>query len=83
MNLTKSNRYLQIQVADNGIGFDRVFAEKIFTIFQRLHNRSEYEGTGIGLAICRKIVENHGGVIFGSGSENIGATFTIIIPYNL
>jgi light-regulated signal transduction histidine kinase (bacteriophytochrome) len=70
-----------LQVKDNGIGFDRVFAEKIFTIFQRLHNRSQYEGTGIGLAICKRIVENHGGVIFASGVQNKGATFTIIIPH--
>jgi PAS domain S-box-containing protein len=82
-HVNKAARYLQLQIADNGIGFDKVFAEKIFTIFQRLHNRSQYEGTGIGLAICKRIVENHGGVIFASGVQQKGATFTIIIPYNV
>ena len=81
MNLNKSSRYLQIKITDNGIGFEKVFAEKIFTIFQRLHNRSQYEGTGIGLAICKRIVENHGGVIFAAGKQNAGASFTIIIPH--
>jgi PAS domain S-box-containing protein len=81
MNLNKSSRYLQIKITDNGIGFEKVFADKIFTIFQRLHNRSQYEGTGIGLAICKRIVENHGGVIFASGQQHTGASFTIIIPH--
>lgn len=79
-NLTKANSYLQIKFEDNGIGFDKQFAEKIFTIFQRLHNRSEYEGTGIGLAICRRIIENHGGTIIASAEPNKGSIFTIIIP---
>lgn len=79
-NLVKANKYLQIVFSDNGIGFDKIFADKIFAIFQRLHNRSQYEGTGIGLAICKKIVENHGGVIFASAIEDKGASFTIIIP---
>lgn len=79
-NLAKASKYLQITFSDNGIGFDKIFADKIFAIFQRLHNRSEYEGTGIGLAICKKIIENHGGVIFATGIENKGANFTIIIP---
>jgi PAS domain S-box-containing protein len=72
--------YLRIEFSDNGIGFDNKFAEKIFAIFQRLHTKTEYEGTGIGLAICRKIIENHGGVMQASGSSGEGAVFKIIIP---
>ncbi|MBC7827933.1 MAG: PAS domain-containing protein [Chitinophagaceae bacterium] len=79
-NLTKASRYLQINFEDNGIGFDKQFAEKIFTIFQRLHSRSQYEGTGIGLAICRRITENHGGTIIARSEPDKGAIFTIIIP---
>ncbi|MBC7553154.1 MAG: PAS domain-containing protein [Taibaiella sp.] len=79
-NLVKAEKYLQIDFSDNGIGFDNQYAQKIFTIFQRLHGRAEYEGTGIGLAICKKIVENHSGVIFATGYPNLYAIFSIIIP---
>ncbi|RYD57900.1 MAG: PAS domain S-box protein [Sphingobacteriales bacterium] len=78
--VTKAARYLSISVADNGIGFDNQYANKIFTIFQRLHSKTDYEGNGIGLAICRKIAENHGGTIFATGVLNQGSTFTVIIP---
>lgn len=80
LNLPKAASYLMLQFRDNGIGFDNEFAGKIFQIFQRLHGRSEYEGTGIGLAICKKIVEHHSGVIYASGVPGEGATFTIILP---
>lgn len=73
-------RYHHISVADNGIGFDPASADRIFEIFQRLHNRNQYEGTGIGLAICKKIAENHGGGIMAEGNLNAGATFHIYFP---
>ena len=76
----KAERYWLINFADNGIGFENEYAQKIFAIFQRLHGRSEYEGSGIGLAICKKIVEHHGGVIFAKGQPEMGASFTIILP---
>lgn len=73
-------RFAKLQFADNGIGFDDVYAEKIFEIFQRLHSHKQYEGTGIGLAICKKIVDNHHGVISADAKPGEGATFTVILP---
>lgn len=70
----------RLTVADNGIGFDPSFAERIFELFQRLHGRGEYEGTGIGLAICRKIVQRHGGAITARSEEGVGTTFIIDLP---
>ena len=78
--LGAGNNFLKLEFSDNGIGFENEFAGRIFAIFQRLHGRSEYEGSGIGLAICKKIVEHHGGVIYASGIPDQGATFTIILP---
>jgi two-component system, chemotaxis family, sensor kinase Cph1 len=71
---------VQIKVADNGIGFDPKYRDRIFQIFQRLHARSEYEGTGIGLAICRKIAERHHGTLTVDSEPNKGSTFTITLP---
>jgi PAS domain S-box-containing protein len=70
----------EILIEDNGIGFDRQFAELIFKPFQRLHNRNEYEGTGMGLAICRKIIERHGGSIRAESEPGKGSTFIIRLP---
>ncbi|MGZ8544090.1 MAG: PAS domain-containing sensor histidine kinase, partial [Flavisolibacter sp.] len=78
--LAQAENYHKIEIADNGIGFENEFANKIFAIFQRLHGRSEYEGSGIGLAICKKIVEHHGGIIYATGAPGQGAVFTIILP---
>lgn len=69
-----------VEVADNGIGFDQKYAERIFTIFERLHGRTSYEGTGIGLAICRKIVERHHGTIEARSESGEGTTFEIRLP---
>ncbi len=70
----------QIMVADNGIGFDETYLDRIFQVFQRLHSRSEYEGTGIGLAVCRKIADRHGGTITAKSAEGQGATFIVTLP---
>ena len=70
----------EITVADNGIGFDEKYSDRIFTIFQRLHGRQEYEGTGIGLAICRKIIERHEGTIIAKSIPGESATFVITLP---
>jgi signal transduction histidine kinase len=72
--------FCQVTVEDNGIGFDPKYADRIFGPFQRLHGRGEYEGTGIGLAVCRKIVERHGGAIVATGTPGEGAAFTFILP---
>jgi signal transduction histidine kinase len=69
-----------ITVTDNGIGFNQKHVGKIFRMFVRLHGRAEYEGSGIGLAICRKIVERHGGTIAATGTAGQGATFTVTLP---
>ena len=78
--LAKETNYCHISIADNGIGFDQQYSDKIFEVFQRLHEKKETKGTGIGLAIVKKIVENHQGLITAKGQFNKGATFDIYIP---
>jgi signal transduction histidine kinase/CHASE3 domain sensor protein len=77
-----NHNYYKITFEDNGIGFEQEYATKIFTLFNRLHNKNNYEGTGIGLAICKKIVENHNGFIFAKGELNEGSTFSIYLPFD-
>jgi signal transduction histidine kinase len=73
-------QWVRILVEDNGIGFDEKYLDRIFQPFQRLHGRSHYEGTGMGLAICRKIVERHGGTITAKSAPGKGTTFIITLP---
>ena len=73
-------KYCHITFSDNGIGFEQQYSEKIFDLFHRLHTNLEHQGTGIGLAIVKKIVDNHNGIISAEAKENIGATFNIYIP---
>lgn len=74
------NRFCQISVADNGIGFDTKYLDRIFQVFQRLHGKNHYSGTGIGLAICQRVVENHGGAITAQSQPGHGATFIVYLP---
>jgi signal transduction histidine kinase len=78
--LASQKKYCHITIEDNGIGFEQRFNERIFEVFQRLHAREDYDGTGIGLAICRKIVENYNGIILANGTLNQGAVFEIFLP---
>ncbi len=74
------SNYWKITISDNGIGFEEEYAERIFLLFQRLHSKEQYSGTGIGLSICKKVVENHRGFITAKGIRDEGATFEIFIP---
>lgn len=78
--LKQGREYYCITVEDNGIGFEKVYADRIFQIFQRLHGKSEYAGSGIGLAICRKIAENHKGLIFADSEPGKGSSFSVLLP---
>jgi signal transduction histidine kinase len=76
----KNGKYLRICIDDNGIGFDESYRDKIFTLFQRLHPKEQFEGTGIGLAIVKKIIEKHNGVLNVKSKEGEGTTFIIVLP---
>ena len=76
----KPTTMCEIVVTDNGIGFEEQYTDRIFGIFQRLHGRGQYEGTGVGLALCRKIAERHGGTITAKGRPGEGATLTVTLP---
>jgi light-regulated signal transduction histidine kinase (bacteriophytochrome) len=80
--LSPEKNYCHIITKDNGIGFEPQFSERIFGVFQKLHSKEVYEGTGIGLAIVKKIVENHNGIITATSELMKGATFDIYIPDN-
>jgi len=75
-----SHGVCSLSVVDNGIGFDEKYLDRIFTIFQRLHGKQEYEGTGVGLAVCRRIVERHGGTITARSTVGRGSSFIINLP---
>jgi len=80
LSCSNGGQHCTIAVSDNGIGFNEKYAAKIFRMFVRLHGRAEYAGSGIGLAICRKIVERHGGTIVATSAAGQGATFTVTLP---
>ncbi|SEP26872.1 PAS domain S-box-containing protein [Niastella yeongjuensis] len=82
MLLEEEREYVKLVFSDNGIGFEQQYAEQIFIIFQRLNNMRTYSGTGIGLALCKKIVDHHDGIITAKSAPGMGATFTIILPVN-
>lgn len=79
-HLPVDKEFFKIQVSDNGIGFEEEYADRIFQIFQRLHGKSEYPGSGIGLSICKKIVDNHNGIMYAESIPGSGATFVVILP---
>jgi light-regulated signal transduction histidine kinase (bacteriophytochrome) len=80
LQLNSGPRYYQIVFSDNGIGFSQEYAAQIFGLFKRLNDRQHYPGSGIGLALCKKVVDNHNGLIYAEGVENGGASFFIYLP---
>ena len=80
--ISVATNYHEFTFKDNGIGFEQTYADQIFNLFTRLHNRKDYKGTGIGLALCKKIVENQNGMITASSGKGQGATFKILLPVN-
>lgn len=83
LKLSSLKDYNHITYTDNGIGFNAEYSDRIFEVFQRLHSQQKYKGTGIGLAICKRIVENHNGIIRATSKENKGTTFDIYIPVGI
>ncbi len=81
-NLAEKKAYCKITIEDNGIGFEQEYHEKIFQLFQRLNSKNEYPGTGIGLAICRKVMSFHKGLIYVHSTPNVGTVFSLILPYS-
>lgn len=79
-SLETGKTYYKVSVSDNGIGFNNDHAQTIFNVFKRLHSAKKYTGTGIGLAICKKIMENHDGLITAKGDVNVGSTFDLYFP---
>ena len=80
MEYHEGRLFLQINVTDNGIGFEQKDAERIFQLFQRLNDRHSYSGNGIGLALCKKIIENHEGTITATSQPDKGSVFSITLP---
>jgi two-component system, chemotaxis family, CheB/CheR fusion protein len=78
--LPPKKEYCHITVSDNGIGFEQKFSSKVFEVLQKLHGKEEYPGTGMGLAIVKKVVDNHNGIIKATSELNKGTTFDIYIP---
>jgi signal transduction histidine kinase len=80
IDATVADDKIELSVSDNGIGFDPQYSRRIFRVFERLHGRGEYPGTGIGLALCRKIAERHGGSVVADGEPGVGSTFIVTLP---
>jgi signal transduction histidine kinase len=81
-DLHPNRPYFEITITDNGIGFDEKYLEHIFKVFQRLHGKTTFEGTGIGLAICKRVVMSHHGHITARSRPNEGTTFVVVLPEN-
>jgi signal transduction histidine kinase len=79
-NLQADSLYETITVEDNGIGFNTIYAGRLFDVFARLNSYDKYEGTGLGLALCKKIALRHNGFIYADAEEGKGATFTVVLP---